>query len=122
MSRLALLESPGAPAIARRFVDQVAHELDEAQARDALLLTGELVTNAVRYAGGAIDITVMVADGRLRIEVHDSSPIHPHPTIPSSHGGYGLHIVDHVSDRWGVIPYPPGKIVWAELDLVPATW
>jgi anti-sigma regulatory factor (Ser/Thr protein kinase) len=87
----------------------------------ALLLTSELVTNAVCHAGGPawLDIrsegdvlTVGVTDeggGEVRItDEHLSLETH----------GRGLRLVDELSRRWGVHPVNgTGKRVWFELSL-----
>ncbi|MGG8408964.1 ATP-binding protein [Streptomyces sp. 12297] len=87
-------------------------------AEDALLLVSELLTNAALHAGGCHEL-VLTATDLLRIDVYDGTtalPIrHPAPQrgIP---GGHGLHIVEHVADRWGARTHEHGKAVWAEIE------
>jgi hypothetical protein len=54
----------------------------------------------------------------VRVDVEDSAPgeaaIRPSDTW--GRGGFGLRIVDAVSDRWGVTPHPGSKSVWFEID------
>ena len=56
---------------------------------------------------------------RLRV----SSPMEPHlppvqrMTLPGQEGGYGLNIVDTLSDTWGYDVDGTLKAVWASLDL-----
>jgi anti-sigma regulatory factor (Ser/Thr protein kinase) len=87
---------------------------------DALLLTSELVTNAVRHGAG--EITCRLWPGRevVRLEVSDASPVVPHAVERGlvADSGRGLHIVDTLASRWGAVPdqRAAGKTVWFELD------
>ncbi|MEV6979038.1 ATP-binding protein [Kitasatospora sp. NPDC093806] len=84
-----------------------------------LLLT-ELVTNAVHHArvprDRLIKLRFLLADDRLRIEVHDASAIRPVLREPSSADecGRGLWLVDQLAAEWGADPRPDaiGKLVW----------
>jgi anti-sigma regulatory factor (Ser/Thr protein kinase) len=89
---------------------------------DARLVISEVVTNAIRY--GATDgrdeiaLVIDVDGGRLHVEVEQTLPaldVRPVEQRLSAveAGGFGLHIVDALSDRWGVEPGPPG-CVWFE--------
>jgi anti-sigma regulatory factor (Ser/Thr protein kinase) len=118
------LELPGdtaAPAMARRAVDErVDHGCDEEQTGTLMLLVTELVTNAVLHAGAPgtpVLLRVQVAPARLRVEVHDRGPgFQMHTPKPrGSHGGYGLFLVERMSDRWGVHRNET-TYVWFELD------
>jgi anti-sigma regulatory factor (Ser/Thr protein kinase) len=85
----------------------------------ACLLLTELVTNAVRYAGGQISVRAGIRSDLLLVEVRDGSermPVlgDPHP---DAEGGRGLLLVDRLADRWGAEPLPVGKRVWFELSL-----
>jgi anti-sigma regulatory factor (Ser/Thr protein kinase) len=118
------LELPGdngAPALARRAVEErVDHGYDDEQAGTLLLLVTELVTNAVLHAGAPgspVLLRVTVAPRHLRVEVHDRGPgFEMHKPKPrGSSGGYGLFLVERMSDRWGV--HRDGDTyVWFELD------
>ena len=56
---------------------------------------------------------------RLRVSVTDAGPgFEPDLDAPPREqemGGFGLVLVDRVSDRWGVIRNRP-NVVWFELD------
>ncbi|MEU3459263.1 ATP-binding protein [Streptomyces sp. NPDC006733] len=83
------------------------------------LVVSELVTNALRHAGGTVRLTLVSGARQLRIIVSDDSPEWPvmrtpHPTEP---GGRGLHIVARLTRAWGVADRPGGKHVWA--DVIP---
>ena len=74
----------------------------------------ELATNAVRHAGGAVQIIVSHDSDHIRIEVHDHRSERPYIRPPSTEpGGLGLRIVDRLSRRWGFQPTVAGKLVWA---------
>ncbi len=84
----------------------------------AQLMVSELVTNAVLH-GHCFESTVTVTDsaGAVKIAVTDPEPSPPRvadagPLVP---GGQGMHIVDSLSERWGVEPCPDGKCVWFEV-------
>ncbi|MFB7331164.1 SpoIIE family protein phosphatase [Streptomyces adustus] len=79
------------------------------------LIVSELVTNAVRYAEGAIELR-LIRDQALICEVTDDSSTAPHlrRADDSDEGGRGLYITAQLTDRWGVRPAPRGKTIWAE--------
>jgi anti-sigma regulatory factor (Ser/Thr protein kinase) len=118
------LELPGdngAPALARRAVEErVDHGYDDEQTGTLLLLVTELVTNAVLHAGAPgspVLLRVTVDPAQLRVEVHDRGPgFEMHKPKPrGSSGGYGLFLVERMSDRWGV-NREGDTYVWFELD------
>jgi uncharacterized protein YjbJ (UPF0337 family)/anti-sigma regulatory factor (Ser/Thr protein kinase) len=90
---------------------------------DVSLLVSELVTNSVRHAvfeeGEAIQVSVIV-DHVLRVEVHDPGPGFDQPPLEPDHplraAGWGLLLVDRLTDRWG-IDRTSGTNVWFEIGL-----
>ena len=113
-----------APAMARRFLSEfIAEALPSEVLEDAALLTSEVVTNSVRHAaestGGEIGMELVMSDDCLRVSVTDDGPgFEPDLVAPAAaqdKGGWGLFLVDRVSDRWGVIRNQP-NVVWFELD------
>jgi anti-sigma regulatory factor (Ser/Thr protein kinase) len=104
---------------ARRFVQGViGPHLSLEPSHDASLVVSELVTNAVLHAGTVVTVTVECLDeGRVRIGVSDGSSAVPvvRSSAPHEPGGRGLHLVDLLSDRWGVTLRPIGKQVWCEI-------
>lgn len=81
----------------------------------ALLLTSELVTNAIRHAGTNFEVEVCpTADGRVRVSVADASPVVPRPVDapPEAQSGRGLFFVEHYATAWGVERVAGGKRVW----------
>ncbi|HEV8297689.1 MAG TPA: ATP-binding protein [Acidimicrobiales bacterium] len=114
--RVQLASRMDSAAEARSFVRDVAEGQLSAVETDALMLIAdELVTNAVRHGDAPIEVTIVVDESTLRIEVRDGSPTMPRPMAPCAHGGFGLRLVEGVATAWGTIDAPPGKIVWAEL-------
>jgi anti-sigma regulatory factor (Ser/Thr protein kinase) len=87
---------------------------------NAILLVSELVTNAVRHAGGtyAIALDLEAAGTWLRIEVQDADRHWPRPRVPAGfdESGFGFVLVDALAAKWGVRETATGKAVWAELD------
>jgi anti-sigma regulatory factor (Ser/Thr protein kinase) len=77
--------------------------------RDALeLLVSEVVTNAVQHASApeeaTIELTASFDEGEILVTVTDAG-IGSLPGVRNPGagvGGYGLHIVDRESRRWGV--------------------
>ncbi|MFE9453706.1 ATP-binding protein [Streptomyces sp. NPDC006739] len=89
---------------------------------NAVLVTSELVTNALVHSPGE-RITCRLHGGtdRVRIEVEDQNrgPTLPVPrrSGPDDQNGRGLFLVDALSSDWGVtvVPGRPARVVWAEL-------
>jgi serine/threonine-protein kinase RsbW len=114
---------PAAAGAARAFVrHSLAPTLSLSQLDAAELLTSELMTNAVRHAGLApedqIELSIEVGPTTIHIDVADAGSGFEHATtdhLPD--GGWGLILVDTVSDRWGVDGSAPHS-VWFELDRV----
>ena len=104
------------PALAREFLKQVScKEHHSSLVDDALLLTSELVTNAVLHGGPPLVIAVDCDGERLQIRVRDGSPAlmpEPRDAGAGEEDGRGLALVAAMSDSWGVDPVPDGKYVW----------
>ncbi|MFJ7902636.1 SpoIIE family protein phosphatase [Streptomyces sp. NPDC096198] len=92
---------------------------------DAVVLTSELVTNAVVHAGTAADVLCLRSDDGVRIEVADRYPEREIPLQsgavtmgrPDREGGRGLQLCAALAQRWGVEYTPTHKQVWFQLDL-----
>ena len=85
----------------------------------AVLLTDELVTNALVHGGGRFSLAVEVAEHTLQVRVGDGSPDTPrvlHPPDDREHGR-GMAIVDALASAWGTDQEPARKVVWFELAL-----
>jgi anti-sigma regulatory factor (Ser/Thr protein kinase) len=123
MSNTTLLPAhPGAPRLARDVIRQLCIEagLDPGDTETAVLLTSELVANAVLHTGGPAMLTASLRPGRLRVFVADGSTSPPRAVPappPTSGSGRGLLLVSELADRWGHTPTRTGKTVWFELAL-----
>lgn len=86
------------------------------------LVVSELVTNAIRYAGGPIELRLIRA-GVLTCEVSDPSSTHPRMrrARSSDEGGRGLFLVAQLTDRWGSRYTRTGKTIWTEQSLPAAS-
>ncbi|MEU3348157.1 SpoIIE family protein phosphatase [Streptomyces sp. NPDC006700] len=92
---------------------------------DAVVLTSELVTNAVVHAGTAADVLCLRSDDGVRIEVSDRYPERELPVqssainmgSPDREGGRGLQLCAALAGRWGVEYTPTHKKVWFQLDM-----
>ncbi|MFH8370113.1 SpoIIE family protein phosphatase [Streptomyces sp. NPDC018031] len=112
---------PAAVAGAREATTRqlAAWSLDEL-AFTTELVVSELVTNAIRYAGGPVGLRLIRADV-LVCEVTD--PSNTQPRLRRAHstdeGGRGLFLVAQLTARWGSRYGRQGKTIWAEQPLVP---
>ncbi len=92
---------------------------------DAVVLTSELVTNAVVHAGTTADVLCLRTDEGVRVEVGDRYPEREVPLqgtaqsfgSPDREGGRGLLLCAALAARWGVEYAPTHKHVWFQLDL-----
>lgn len=78
------------------------------------LLVSELVTHALVHSCTPIDLSVVLTDDSLRVEVGDGSHQHPRPRMVASptRSGIGLTVVEQTADAWGVLPSIRGQTVW----------
>lgn len=88
-------------------------------AQDCLLVTSELVTNAIRHGGAPARLEVVGKPGYLLLKVHDTSDRRPEQreNHTGTEGGRGLRLVEALTTAWGCDSEPgrPGKHVWAEV-------
>ena len=108
------------PSAARATLMDFEHGLPSERLSDAELLLSELVSNAVKY-GGEGDIRVIFErdDGRFRTEVVDqgdgfNAPLRDRIDV-NTPGGWGLPLVQTLSDRWGA--HQGSTHVWFEFAL-----
>jgi anti-sigma regulatory factor (Ser/Thr protein kinase) len=119
-----------APGAARIFVaDALGGRVAAGVLESAQLLVSELVTNSVRHSGAdpADGVIVRVSATRtiVRLEIEDAGRggvIAPRPPDPHSCGGFGLQLVQTLTQRWG-FEYAThgGAIVWLQLPRTPVT-
>jgi anti-sigma regulatory factor (Ser/Thr protein kinase) len=92
-------------------------------ADDVILLTSEVVTNAIVHTASGKDGTFTVVvhpfDALVRVEVHDGGS----ETLPGIRSaddqavsGRGLGLVESLATRWGHLGDRDGRVVWFEVD------
>jgi GAF domain-containing protein len=136
---------PAAAAAARRFVRDTLRSWELAGERggpgeaaewtqrdalvdDAVLLTSELVTNAVLHAGTPVQVTCRLlgdlSDGAVEIAVLDRRPAQLRPDRPHTAAeaaertnGRGLQLPSELATAWGVTYARAAKAVWFRLNL-----
>jgi len=118
---VSLPAEPASAAVARRFVRELLDAWGAGEFEDAaVLLTSELVTNALLHARSATELNVRLADGRLRVGVADRTPVAP---VRKRYGkeaatGRGLLLIEAMANSWGTEQREQGKVVWFELSSV----
>ena len=108
-----------APAHARRAVERFGPVLDPEVVPDVKLLVSELISNSVKYGGdGAVELILRSEDPHhVHVEVVDQGD----GFVPAARdrprtepGGWGLHMVETLTQRWGV--REGSTHVWFEID------
>ena len=116
--RLPLPSHPIAAEQARVFVRLVCAELRDG-IDDLLLITAELVTNAIKV-GDVFRLAVSCLAGTVLVEVWDTSEAFPDRQRQSVDrvDGRGLLLVEECSKDWGWrLEEQGGKTVWAIVDV-----
>ncbi|MGW7433181.1 ATP-binding protein [Streptomyces sp. NPDC054861] len=128
-----LVDDPVAVRTARQFTVETMRMIgliaannpaDRAGGEAAVLVASELVTNACRHTSGAVSLRLIWDGSALTIEVDDEDDNARSPAIVpmperGDHGGFGLDLVDQLSDTWGTSCYHSGKTVFARVHLTP---
>ncbi len=87
---------------------------------DIVVVTSELVTNAIKYAPSKAEVALFLVADVVRLEVRDDEPASPvlaeQDDAGEMVGGRGLRIVTVLGSRWGVEAEAGGKSVWVEFD------
>ena len=111
--------TPGSATAARRFATHVLRGAP-ADVLDAVeLMVSELASNSIRHTDSGFDLTVIVTEDEIRVEVTDRGGGEPQmrnpaPTDPT---GRGLQIVNMLASQWGVDHLSDGKTVWLTLNV-----
>lgn len=121
-SRLSLRLDPDVDAAAKAREALERLEVERGVLQDMNLLVTELVTNSVRHADAAahepVRVEVSVAGDHVFVAVEDGgSGFEPRPRSAHSprDSGWGLHLVERLSSRWGVSSDGRTR-VWLELS------
>ena len=128
LAEAGLVGNPQAPGAARRVIagwlrDRVSRPV----LNDAQLVISELVTNSVRHCQASpeavIVVRAQVTRSAVRLEVQDAGEhqqIVARPPDLQAATGFGLNLVQTLSERWGVERNPHGGTrVWAQLARAP---
>jgi serine/threonine-protein kinase RsbW len=110
------------PKQARRFVEECMISWGMSGVSEPVLLAvSELTTNAVTHGDGPITLTLSTKDDRVRVEVENEGAGTPVLRKPDPErqvtGGWGLHLVDTLTDDWGIDVRPRKTAVWFEQRL-----
>jgi anti-sigma regulatory factor (Ser/Thr protein kinase) len=110
-------------AEARQVLAPLEPAVDEETIQTLKLLVTELVSNSVRHSEAScedeIELSIEASDDRVRVEVADGGPgFEPRPRDDDHDqaSGWGLHLVECLSDRWGT-ECRDRMAVWFELDV-----
>jgi anti-sigma regulatory factor (Ser/Thr protein kinase) len=110
------------PGLGRRSLGVIEPFTNPDVMDDVRLLVSELLTNSVKHGGtarrDAIEMTVEVGSDSVRVNVRDAGRgfRYVRPDHPERDSGWGLLLVDQISDRWGVEPVADdGTSVWFEI-------
>ncbi|MGE5762426.1 MAG: GAF domain-containing protein, partial [Mycobacterium leprae] len=118
VDELRLGNEPGAVPRARHLVAALLSRWDAADLiGDAELITTELVTNGLLYAGPPVDLRLRQTGNGVRIEVADRSHAMPVRAVANAETmtGRGLALIEALGHRWGAEPTTEGKVVWCEV-------
>ncbi|MEV7423391.1 MULTISPECIES: ATP-binding protein [unclassified Streptomyces] len=105
-----------ARALVRSFLRRHAPTVPEHTTVDVLLIVSELVTNAIRHAGGVTGLRVSAGVGVVEIAVRDASPslpataAHHEEWLP---GGYGWPLVHRLAEVTVDLLGDGGKLIRA---------
>jgi anti-anti-sigma factor len=120
VTRARLPSSLASPRLAREFTRATCaawglHALID----DALLLVGELVTNAVIHTGSRPTVRLGLRRAVFSVAVYDDVPGEVNMRDPGGGRGgiHGLLLVAQIATAWGSAPTSTGgKVVWATLQ------
>jgi anti-sigma regulatory factor (Ser/Thr protein kinase) len=121
--RLSLAPEEGAPKRARMVLAELGADVDPGVCERGAIVLSELVTNAIKHGGltqlQRIDVEVSVRPNVVRMEVTDpGSGFEIAALTPGGadgSGGWGLWLVDEMTDRWGV-DFEHSTHIWCEFD------
>ena len=106
---------------ARTFVRARLPDVDPDTVDTVLLLTSELVTNAVIHARTAIEVGITISTNKVLITVHDEDLGLPSDSYPGREGGRGLGLVAAMSEETATERHAgEGKTVWFRLSRRPS--
>jgi anti-sigma regulatory factor (Ser/Thr protein kinase) len=118
LRRCGLPYDPRSAARARRHVERfVAEQSLDGTTNALVLITSELVSNAVLHGSEPVELTLRREGSGVTVEVSDGDPAVDNVRSPAAndrmHGGIGLFLIAALADGWGIRPSRAGKTVWA---------
>ncbi|MBW5254623.1 ATP-binding protein [Streptomyces sp. P01-B04] len=106
-----------ARAAATAFVAQLHPTPSARTVQNLLLLSSELVTNAIQHAGAVTALSFKADSDALHVRVADPSPAHPQSRVPDltgRTGGFGWPMILRLAHRVTIRPLGrEGKIILA---------
>lgn len=122
---LHLTPEPVSVSKARHALDGLEDSVPAEVLADLGLVVSELVTNSVRHAGlgpgDFITLRVSASAGPVRVEVMDGGPgfdpARAGGPETNGTGGWGMHLIDTIADRWEVERREGSTRVWIEVDV-----
>jgi two-component sensor histidine kinase len=128
MSNTVAIHLPPEPESARRAREQLEvfrSSIDEVSFVDLCLLVNELVVEALRAKHGAaaesIELRAERDGDRVRVVIAEGGGAYQLPSRRPEPGtpGFGLHLAQRLSDRWGMRRERDRASVWLELLPIP---
>jgi len=113
--------SPSSVTQARRYVQELLAATPRDVADAVAVMTSELATNSIRHTASEFEVGIDRTSRTIRVEVTDRGS--GAPTVfspdPTATSGRGLHIVEQLSDDWGVTAVTDRntKTVWFTVSL-----
>ena len=107
---------PGAPAQARRIIaEELSARVPAPVLDDIKLMVSELVTNGIMHGAVHTDVPVVLdlcVNGDIRCRVLDHGAGFAQRSEQDRVGGWGLRLVEQLSDCWGLECSPQQTEVW----------
>jgi signal transduction histidine kinase len=109
---------PGAPAQARRIIaEELSSRLSDGTLDEIKLMVSELVASGVVNGRHGTDNPVvldLMVNGDVRCRVLDHGTGFAKRVAHAQSRGWGLRVVEQLSDRWGMQCSPDRTEVWFE--------
>jgi anti-sigma regulatory factor (Ser/Thr protein kinase) len=125
MSEAVAIDLPPEPESASRAREELKpfrSSVDERTFVDLCLLVDELVVEGLHGGGNSADscdikLRAEMDDGRIRVVLAQGRDAYRLPSRRPEPGdpGFGLHLAQRLSDRWGIRRDRDGATVWLEL-------